>query len=170
MKKFTIIMLVIISLALYNNSTKSIKIPDDAIRFRILANSNSPYDQKLKEDIKEELQTSLYNLLKDTKELGEAKSLIKNNINNFDTIVNKHMENQKYKYTIDYGIHSFPEKKYKGVIYEAGNYESLLVTLGTGKGDNWWCVLFPPLCLIEAEESTEVEYKSFIKELIEKYF
>ena len=47
--------------------------------------------------------------------------------------------------------------------------ESLLITLGEGKGDNWWCVLFPPLCLVEAEESSEVEYKFFIQELIEKY-
>ena len=55
----------------------------------------------------------------------------------------------------------------KGIEYDEGYYESLLITLGEGKGDNWWCVLFPPLCLIEAEESTEVEYKSFIKEIIE---
>ena len=43
------------------------------------------------------------------------------------------------------------------------------MTLGEGKGDNWWCVLFPPMCLMEAEESEEVEYKFFIQELIEKY-
>jgi len=48
-------------------------------------------------------------------------------------------------------------------------YESLLVTLGSGKGDNWWCVLFPPLCLLEAEESDKIEYKFFVQELIEKY-
>ncbi|MBQ9011225.1 MAG: stage II sporulation protein R, partial [Bacilli bacterium] len=53
---------------------------------------------------------------------------------------------------------------YKGVKYKEGYYESLLVTLGKGKGDNWWCVLFPPLCLIEADESSDVQYKSFVKE------
>ena len=63
----------------------------------------------------------------------------------------------------------FPEKEYKGTIYEEGEYESLLITLGSGEGNNWWCVLFPPLCLIEAEESEEVEYSFFIKELFEKY-
>jgi len=60
-------------------------------------------------------------------------------------------------------------KEFNGITYEEGMYESLLVTLGEGKGDNWWCVLFPPLCLLEAEESDEVEYKFFIQELIEKY-
>ena len=65
-----------------------------------------------------------------------------------------------------------PEKHYKGVTYKEGNYESLVVKLGEGKGENFWCVLFPPLCLLEAEESDkdEVEYKSFIKEIIDKYF
>ena len=67
----------------------------------------------------------------------------------------------------------FPKKVYKGVTYEAGNYESLVITLGDGLGKNWWWVMFPPLCLLEAEETeetTEVEYKFFIKELIDKYF
>ena len=65
-----------------------------------------------------------------------------------------------------------PEKEYKGVKYPAGEYESLVITLGTGTGDNFWCVLFPPLCLIEAEEEniSEVKYTSFIQEIINKYF
>ena len=66
----------------------------------------------------------------------------------------------------------FPQKEFKGVTYEEGYYESLVVTLGSGSGDNWWCVLFPPLCLLEAEESEkdDVEYQFFVKELIDKYF
>ena len=64
------------------------------------------------------------------------------------------------------------EIEYKGVIYEEGDYESLVITLGDGLGDNFWCVLFPPLCLLEAEETDtdEFEYTSFIKEIIDKYF
>ena len=65
----------------------------------------------------------------------------------------------------------FPKKKYKGITYKEGNYESLVITLGEGAGDNFWCVLFPPLCLIEADETSNdnVEYKFFVKELIDKY-
>ena len=75
-------------------------------------------------------------------------------------------------YKVNFGINYFPEKNYKGVIYEEGYYESLVVTLGSGNGENWWCVLFPPLCLMEGEETNtdEVEYKSFVKEMIDKYF
>ena len=69
-------------------------------------------------------------------------------------------------YEVDFGYNLFPEKKYKGVVYKEGYYESVVVTLGKGEGNNWWCVLFPPLCLMETDESNleEIEYKSFIKE------
>ena len=119
------------------------------------------------------MQKELYDLLKDSKSIKHARNLITSNIDNFDNLLASEMKNTEYSYKIDYGMHDFPEKKYKGITYEAGEYESLLVTLGEGKGDNWWCVLFPPLCLLEAEENVEendVEYKSFIKEIIEKYF
>ena len=99
---------------------------------------------------------------------------IQNNLHNFDKIITESIKDESYKdnYNISYGINYFPEKEYKGVIYEEGDYESLVITLGDGLGDNFWCVLFPPLCLLEAEETDtdEVEYTSFIKEIIDKYF
>ena len=174
MKKVIVIFafLVILMTFYKSNLKETIKISDSAIRFRVLANSNSPRDQKIKQDVRDKMQKELYSLLKSTKDINEARVLIKNNMNNFDSLIGNEMKNIEYSYTIDYGIHEFPEKTYKGITYDAGNYESLLVTLGEGKGDNWWCVLFPPLCLLEAEEedTSEVEYKSFIKEIIEKYF
>lgn len=176
MKKTILIIFAILSLFIFYNKIKeqeTIKIPDSAIRFRVLANSNSPRDQKIKEEVRDKMQKELYGILENTKSIKEARGLISDNMDNFNNILKEEMEDKEYSYTIDYGMHDFPEKTYKGITYEAGEYESLLVTLGEGKGDNWWCVLFPPLCLLEAEEVTntsEVEYKSFIKELIEKYF
>ena len=67
-------------------------------------------------------------------------------------------------------MHFFPKKEYKGVVYKEGEYESLLITLGKGQGDNFWCVLFPPLCVMEEDETKDVEYKWFIKDILEKYF
>lgn len=169
MKKLFLILLIFITV-ITGCADDRVVIPKDAIRFRVLANSNSPYDQKLKEQVRDSLQNELYGVLKSSKSLEEARIIINDNMNNFKAILDDETKDQPYSYTIDYGMHEFPEKTYKGVTYDAGTYESLLVTLGAGEGDNWWCVLFPPLCLIEAEESTEVEYKFFIKELIEKYF
>lgn len=172
-KVFIFILMVLVITSVYKKSNDSVKIPDSAIRFRILANSNSPRDQKIKEDIRNKMQKELYSLLKSSKSIDDSRKIINNNMTNFNNILQDSMKNIEYSYSIDYGMHYFPSKTYKGITYDEGNYESLLVTLGDGKGDNWWCVLFPPLCLLEAEESTNtsnIEYKSFIKELIEKYF
>lgn len=174
MKKIVLIFMAsLIIFAIYNKKSEEVKIPSSAIRFRVLANSNSLKDQKIKDDVKEKMQKELYDLLKESKNINQARNLIIGNMDNFNKILSDQMENVSYSYKIDYGMHKFPEKTYKGITYEAGKYESLLVTLGEGKGDNWWCVLFPPLCLLEAEEtnnSSDIEYKSFIKEIIEKYF
>ena len=90
---------------------------------------------------------------------------IKENLKTVDNILEKYNIN----YDISYGNNYFPKKIYKGVTYPEGKYQSLVITLGEGKGDNWWCVLFPPLCLIEAEESEEnIEYSSFFKTIFDK--
>lgn len=73
-------------------------------------------------------------------------------------------------FKVKYGNNYFPKKEYKGITYEEGYYESLVVEIGEAKGDNFWCVLFPSLCLLETEETTEVEYKLGVLELINKIF
>ena len=172
-KVFVFILMLLIVVSVYKKSNDSVKIPDSAIRFRILANSNSPRDQKIKEDIRDKMQKELYSLLQNSKSIDDSRKIINSNMSNFDEILKNSMKDIEYSYSIDYGMHYFPSKTYKGITYDEGNSESVLVTLGNGEGDNWWCVLFPPLCLLEAEESSDVkdvEYKSFIKEIIEKYF
>ena len=122
--------------------------------------------------LKNELETSMYNLLKKAKNSDEARELIETNLTKIKTDVKEVLDKEKYDkgYKVNFGYNYFPQKEYKGITYKEGYYESLLVTLGEGKGDNWWCVLFPPLCLIEAEENTETEYKSLVKEILDKYF
>jgi stage II sporulation protein R len=173
MKKLLIGLVIIIVLSSLNNLNLAEDIiPNEAIRFRILANSNNPYDQYIKTEVKDELQDDMYKLLKNTEEIDEARTIIKANISLFNQEINKVLEKESYPlgYKIDYGSHYFPYKEYKGIVYKEGYYESVLVTLGKGEGDNWWCVLFPPLCLLEAKKSTKVEYKFFVKELIDKFF
>lgn len=168
-KVFVFILMLLIVVSVYKKSNDSVKIPDSAIRFRILANSNSPRDQKIKEDIRDKMQKELYSLLQNSKSIDDSRKIINSNMSNFDEILKDSMKDIEYSYSIDYGMHYFPSKTYKGITYDEGNYESLLVTLGSGKGDNWWCVLFPPLCLLEAEESTEVEYTTVVSEILKKY-
>ncbi len=173
MKKTIIILGVILLIVMLNNKDKVI-IPKEAIRFRVIANSNSNIDQKEKKKIAKQLSLDITEVLSKTNSIEDARKKLQSNLGNFENTVNDIVENENYQTTvnIDYGNHYFPEKTYKGINYEEGEYESLVVTLGEGKGKNFWCVLFPPLCLLEADENKtdEVEYKSFIKELIDKYF
>ena len=177
MKKILLIMCIIILMSFLTNvkqvNSEEIKIPNEAIRIRVIANSNEEIDQKIKMKLSIELQKEISKLLKNTTNVEEARLIIKSNINSLNQKTKEFLikENANTEFTITFGNAFFPEKKYNGVIYEQGYYESLLVTLGNGKGNNWWCVLFPPLCLMEANENEtgEVEYKFFIKELLDKY-
>ncbi|MDD2519242.1 MAG: stage II sporulation protein R [Bacilli bacterium] len=174
MKKGILLILIVtvMYLSLSNSYDNKFIIPNEAIRLRVIPNSNSNADQSIKNKVSTKLQHSMIKLLSNTTSINEARSIIKGNLNNIDKEIGTLLKQENYnlKYNINFGDNYFPEKTYKGVTYEEGYYESVKVTLGEGLGDNWWCVLFPPLCLIEAEESTEVEYKFFVKELIKKYF
>jgi len=152
----------------------TLTIPDEAIRMRVVANSNTLEDQALKLKVYEELESELYAFLKNANNIEQARIELGDNLNKIDKVVNTTLLNNNfnYGYSINLGLNYFPYKEYKGVIYEEGNYESLVVTLGEGIGDNWWCILFPPLCLLEAEESAkeDIEYQFYVKKLIDKYW
>jgi len=175
MKKLFVIGLVLVIGLFFIEIDKNILIPKEAIRFRVVANSNLENDQEIKKLVSEELQKELYNSLKDVKNVDEARNILKSNASSLEKSVEQVLlqNNMNPVFDINYGMNQFPEKIYNGVEYKSGEYESLVVTLGEGVGDNWWCVLFPPLCLMEAEEvkdSKDIEYKFFVKELIDKYF
>ncbi len=147
-------------------------IPNESIRIRIVPNSNSIPDQLLKAKVKNNMETELIKDLKTSKTIKETKQIIKSNLNKYDNLINKILkdEHKNIKYNINYGKHYFPEKKYKGVKYKKGYYESLLITLGNRLGNNWWCILFPPICTFEQKENIDnIKYTSYIKEMINKY-
>lgn len=167
-----IVLFIIIYIVIGNLFSKKIIIPDESIRVRVIANSNTDYDQNIKYKVKKLVQDNFKELVSDKdniftfrRKIIEKLPTLKNNINNLlDDI------NYKVPFDINYGINYFPKKEYKGVVYNDGYYESLVVKLGEGMGDNWWCVLFPPLCMIEAQDSENIEYTTLVSEVINKYF
>lgn len=167
MKKIVVALFIVMVLILLIKNETEVLIPTESIRFRIIASSNDLEDQKTKLEIKEELEPVLTDILSSSSSLEDSRKSIKNNMYNIKNIMNKFDVPHK----VDFGQNYFPEKTYKGVTYKEGEYESLVITLGDGLGDNWWCVLFPPLCLLEAtsEDYDDITYTSFIKELIKKY-
>ena len=167
MKKIIVCLFIVTVLVLANKEEIKVLIPEDAIRFRIIANSNSIEDQKEKIEIRNELEPIIGDILTNSTTKEETKTEINNNLYKINHVIDKF----NTTYDVNYGLNFFPEKNYKGVTYKEGNYESLVITLGDGLGDNWWCVLFPPLCLLEANETNydDITYTSYIQELINKY-
>lgn len=166
MKKLIVILFIFILASIFLHQKKQIIIPNTAIRFRIIANSNEKEDQKLKYEIKNAIEPNIMSKLSNSNSIEEARENIKNYIPQAEETISLYTND----YKINYGNNYFPEKVYKGVTYEAGEYESLVVTLGNGLGENWWCVLFPPLCLLEAEENeiSDTEYRFYVADIINK--
>lgn len=174
MKRIGVILVIVFIVFIMISKEEEVMIPKEAIRFRVIANSDSDVDQLTKTLVRNEIQEQLATDMKENKTIKEARKKINDNLTTYSNLVEKTLKSHEvdYGYEVNYGMNYFPQKTHKGVNYQEGYYESLVVTLGSGEGKNWWCVLFPPLCLLEAEETNqkeEVEYKFFIKEIIDKY-
>lgn len=165
MKKIVIVMFCF-ALFLSISSKQKLLIPDESIRFRIIANSNEEADQAMKMLIKKDLEKELFSKIAYSKSIDDTRKIISDNQENIDRLLKKYNIN----YDISYGKNYFPSKEYKGVNYNSGEYESLVISLGESKGNNWWCVLYPPLCLLESESNNmeENEYKLYIQEILDK--
>ena len=163
MKKILFLTIAIVIGVLVQRKSDDIIIPSDAIRVRIIANSNNIEDLYVKRKLKDDIKNDLYDFVKNANSSKEASININNNLENIKKIVSDKTKD----FEISYGKNYFPQKIYKGVVYPEGNYESLVITLGSGLGDNWWCVLYPPLCLIDDNDNTsDVSYHSLVMDML----
>lgn len=178
MKKIILFSILLILFAvLYvnvNAEVDEIVIPETAIRVRVIADDNTVYDQGMKMKVRRYIETKISPMLIDVDNVEDARDIISNELGSLEEEIKNIFEEEDYDkdFVISFGDNYFPEKDYKGVHYDEGNYESLVVTIGEGMGDNWWCVLFPPLCLLEAEENEtgDVEYQFFVAKMLDKIF
>ncbi|MHA6250667.1 stage II sporulation protein R [Oceanobacillus sp. CAU 1775] len=131
-------------------------IPDEAIRLRILANSESPNDQAMKEKVRDAVNAEITEWVANITDIEEARKLIQENLAEIENIIKDVVGNSNFTLAYDSNI-TFPMKLYGDYLYPAGEYEAILVTIGEGKGTNWWCVLFPPLCFLDFSFGTTVE-------------
>ena len=159
----------VVLIAAKAKDSEQIIIPKQALRFRIIANSNNVLDQQIKTQVRAAVEKKFNELLFNANTLAETKALISSNLVNIEATVADILEPFNTTYQIGWGENYFPAKDFKGVIYEAGNYDSLVITIGEGQGENWWCVLFPPLCFLENQNTTDVEYQLYVSRII-NYF
>jgi stage II sporulation protein R len=137
---------------------EAIVIPNEAIRLRILANSDHESDQVLKRLVRDEVNIKITEWVSELTSIDDARSLLQSKLPEVQeiarTVMKEQGSNQSVK--VDFGNVQFPTKLYGQFLYPAGEYEAILITLGEGTGANWWCVLYPPLCFLDFSSGVAV--------------
>lgn len=123
-------------------------IPEQSIRIRILANSDSVEDQWVKKEVRKAVEDAINDWNKSYDTIEEARASIRMHLPEMKSLVDERLMKYGFQYgfQIKLGKVDFPAKVFGEETYPAGQYETLLITLGAGNGQNWWCVMFPPLC------------------------
>ncbi|MFE5324178.1 stage II sporulation protein R [Paenibacillus sp. NPDC056579] len=142
------------------------KIPDESIRLRILANSDSPSDQWIKREVRDAIVAQMNEWVTGPQTIEAARETVRAHLPELNELVGQTLRKNgfDYSYHVELGMVPFPTKMYGNLVYPAGNYEALRVSIGEAEGQNWWCVLFPPLCFVDSEaiakSPNEVQAKS----------
>ena len=160
---FLLFLYISISAISYVNAVSS-NIEDSVFRLHVIENSDSKEDQNLKYKVRDNLIEYMNILCENTKSKQEAIEIAKNNLEEFQKIAEETIIENGYSYTaqVEIGNFSFPTKNYGDVSLPAGYYDALRVKIGDAKGQNWWCVMFPPLFFVNVssgivpEESKEL--------------
>ncbi|PGW24239.1 stage II sporulation protein R [Bacillus thuringiensis] len=140
-------------------------IPKEAVRLRILANSDSDKDQALKRKVRDEVKAQIDGWVADLTSFEEARKVIQNHIPEIEKTVENTLkrEGSKESFQVKFSKNvKFPTKVYGNFIYPAGEYEAVLITIGEGEGANWWCVLFPPMCFLDFSSGTAVRKEEHV--------
>ncbi len=147
------------------------------IRLHVVANSDSDEDQNLKLEVRDAV-ISLVSDLDDSEDIKVSREWIASHLDDITKTANGVIaENDcNYKASAELGVRWIPEKTYGDMHFPAGNYEALTIILGKGEGENWWCVLFPPLCLITEDEAEleemgidsqdQIKVRSWLREVL----
>ena len=134
----------------YANTTQS-EISNSVLRLHVLANSDSDEDQNLKYIVRDNLLSYMNSLCSNVSSKQEAINIANEHLSDFKNLAKQTIVENGYSYDVDVqlGNFEFPTKTYGDISLPAGYYDALRVTIGEAKGQNWWCVMFPPLCFID---------------------
>nr|WP_218093338.1 stage II sporulation protein R [Paenibacillus solanacearum] len=133
--------------------TASDIIPQESIRLRILANSDAPSDQWVKREVRDAIIEQMNGWVTEPQGIEAARAVVREHLPELNKLVGEtlHANGFAYEYKVELGVVPFPTKMYGNQVYPAGDYEALRVSIGAAEGQNWWCVLFPPLCFVDSE-------------------
>ena len=172
MKKFITLILCLISCFATAILSFGCENPnDDYLRIHIRANSDSADDQEIKLTVRDGVVGYLSPYLSKAKTRKEAEEIILSKKSELENSIDELLYSCGYLYGCELVLDEeyFEEKSYGDLTLPAGYYRAIIVNLGTGKGKNWWCVAFPPLCFTLGEDYKNANYKSILYEIIKKY-
>lgn len=167
--------LIIAGLGLFANFTQPAKLQNaDYLRIHIRANSNSTQDQNIKYEIKDAMVEFLTPKIAVCETKQQVVDVISNSKQQLENLANNLLKQKGFNYCANIKIDSevFPTRTYEGYTLESGIYDAIIVELGSATGNNWWCVLYPPLCFVNysGDNSQNIVYKSKIWEIIKQFF
>jgi stage II sporulation protein R len=131
-------------------------LSDNLIRLHVVANSDSEEDQALKLDVRDAILSYMREELKDSQNIEQTRHIVNDDMTAISTLASKEItaHGKEYRIDVSLGNYPFPMKSYGDVTLPSGYYQALKVIIGKGEGKNWWCVLFPPLCFVDATHGT----------------
>lgn len=152
---FIITIVYIVHPYLYEPNYGNEAISDKLIRFHVIANSDSPEDQNLKLKIRDRILKEMGGEFGHSTSVESSRQIIKHNIDKIEEMAREEIikNGKNYDVVAILGQDKFPTKSYGDLTLPSGEYEALKVVIGEGKGKNWWCVMFPPLCFVDITHS-----------------
>lgn len=147
-----LIFLYIVLLSFNYSQAISYNLSDSVFRLHIIANSNSSADQELKLKVRDKIIEYMNTLTSSSSDKKDVISMVNNHLDSFKEIALNTIKENGYNYdvNIEIGNFHFPTKSYGDISFPAGNYDALKIEIGDAIGQNWWCVLFPPLCFVNS--------------------
>ena len=143
----------------------------DYLRIHIRANSNAEVDQDIKYTVREKIVDIITPLIIDVKSKEDVVAILNSNLQVLEKEINDLLKEKGFDYFANIEIKQelFPTRYYGDYVLPGDYYDAIIVNLGSGSGDNWWCVVYPPLCFVESENQ-KVVYKSKLWEIIKQFF
>ncbi len=170
---FMLFVIIVLGCVMFNSQTKADST--HYLRIHIRAHSNGKADQTVKYKVRTAIVEYLAPYLADATDKNKAQTIISCHLARLSELAKSVLVANGFDYGASAKLNkeNFPTRSYDGFVLKRGVYDALIIDLGDGRGDNWWCVVYPPLCFVNAESSNtgenSIQYVSKIKEIIENF-
>lgn len=167
---FFVIIIIIATVMFAESAASAADAENDYLRIHVRANSNDLTDQNVKYKVKDAVVEFITPYAAQCVDKQTAIEVIGGIIDGIEEVCDGVLRENGFNYTASAQIRAeeFPTRVYGDLTLEAGLYDALIIELGTGEGDNWWCVIYPPLCFTAG--TADVKYRSLIYDIIHSFF